>query len=578
MPLLIPLILCSIVVAQQPRVEVTVSSTRIIEGQSFTLEVSSQDGNIQSVSLDNLTDFNILSGPFTSSSYQMINGVVTTTSSYSWRLLATRTGEQVIPSLEVIIGRTVIHTEPVSIEVLSSTSVSAAGNQDTAAPLYLVAEANREETYRGEQITVTWTLYTQLNISGWEIVALPNLTGFWSEELFAPNSLQLQPRNINGRVYRTAVVRRLALFPTRSGELTIDPLILRIGVQVSAQNDPLFRTFPNLRPTQIENRDVISPSISITVFPTPTANRPADYYGVVGQRYSISGALDRQEVIQDEAITLTLTITGEGNFKTLEPPSINFPRGLEVFDPQVSNEPSLGDIVGGTKTLEYVIIPRQSGTLTIPQIRLPYFNPVTEQYELQTTEPFILNVLPRESTEITSSGYSRREVALLGEDIRFIKTDSPRWLKTGESWYTSGMFILNLAAILLFAAPWAGERIRMLTTAMKFDLRARRALIISTDIIDQAKGEPTEIYIEFNQAISQYLNLKLGKNTREYTMDQVRGILSSNGVSSVQQDTIIQILERAAAARFAPVEAGDVEADRQILKSVLSEVEKQWSA
>jgi len=164
-PLLFPLTLCSIVAAQQPRVEVTVSNTRIIEGQSFTLEVSSEDGNIQSVSLDNLTDFNILSGPLTSSSYQMINGVVTTTSSYSWRLLATRIGEQSIPSLAVTVSGKLVQTDPVSIEVVPFTAVTDPGSANTAAPVYLMAEVDQEETYRGEQITVTWTLYTQLNIS-----------------------------------------------------------------------------------------------------------------------------------------------------------------------------------------------------------------------------------------------------------------------------------------------------------------------------------------------------------------------------------------------------------------------------
>ena len=576
--LLLPLLLSS-TTAAQPRVQAIVNNTTITEGQRFTLEVQVENGEIQSVSQEGLAAFRILSGPSTLRSTQIINGVVTSTSSYIWTLRPRMTGKQVIPSLAVKVDGTTMHTAPVSIEVVSTMAASRPGDGDSDRPLFLVADVDRKQVYRGEQITVSWTLYTQLNISGWEIVSLPNLTGFWTEELFAPNKLQLRERVVEGRRYYTAVVRRIAIFPTQSGGLEVDPLILKIGVQARKRRlfDPFFDDFSIFRSGQVEHREVRSPAVAIRVAPTPAKNRPPDYNGAVG-RYSLSGNLDHQEVVQDEAVTLTLTISGEGNLKTLEAPPIDFPVGLEVFDPKVSSEPTLGDVMGGTKIIEYVIIPRRAGTFTVPEVRLPYFNPAVKRYELKTAGPFPLNVLPREEAGVASPGYTRREVALLGKDIRFVKSGRPRWLRTGKGWYTSGLFILNVATVLLLGAPWLGTKTRSLATAAIPGLQARRALSAAATVVDKAQGGPAEIYSELSRAVTRYLNRKLGRDAREYTMDDVREILAGRGVSPVHQDVLVQILERAAAARFAPVEAGNTEADRQALKEVLSEVESQWTA
>jgi len=145
-------------------------------------------------------------------------------------------------------------------------------------------------------------------------------------------------------------------------------------------------------------------------------------------------------------------------------------------------------------------------------------------------------------------------------------------------WYTPGLFILNIATVLLFAAPWVEPKARLLATAVKPGWRVRRALSAAISTIDEARGEPVEIYAELSRAVTRYINSKLGRDTREYTMDAVREILAGKGVAPVHQDVLARILERAAAARFAPVEAGDAEADRRALKEVLGEVEAQWSA
>ena len=560
----------------QPRVKAVVSDLRVVQGTSISLEVRSEGGDIRSVSMVGLKDFDILAGPSTSRSVQIINGVVSATSSYSWTLLPRKSGRVVIPALAVNVEGIIEHTAPVTLEVLPPASAAAPAGQASQS-IYLVAEVDKADVYRGEQITVSWTLYTQLSISGWELTSFPNLTGFWTEELFAPNKLQLREKVIRGRRYYAAVVRRQALFPTRSGELEIDPMIMKIGVQSRSRRrgDPFFDEFSIFNRGRVKQKVLSAPVVHVHVRPIPRAGRPPDYTGMVG-RYSLVGLLDPRQVTQDEAVTLTLTISGDGNVKALEYPAVNLSGGLEVFEPKVTTEPSLGDIVGGSTTIEYVVIPRREGSFTIPEIRLPFFDPALESFQVSNAGPFTLTVLPRLDALATAPGYSRREVALLGKDIRFVREGRPRWLRTEKGWYTPGLLILNLATIFIFVAPGLGARVRSVVTAAKPAFQSRRALSMAHSAVDQAGGELAEVHAAFSLAVTGYLNHKLLRQTQEYTPEQVRDLLIAKQVSPAVQAGLVELLERAAAARFAPAGGMDSEADRPALKQLLTQVEAQW--
>ncbi len=560
-----------------PRVVALVSDKRVVEGQSITFEIRSERGRIQIATLLGLKDFELLSGPSASHSVQIINGAVTSISSYKWMLLPKRTGRLEIPAQTVTVNGIRVHTGPITIQVEPARAVTGRGAQGGKSSLFVRAQADHQELYRGQQVTVTWTLYTKVNISGWEVVSLPNLTGFWTEELFAPSKLQLREEMIEGQRYYSAVVRRLALFPTRSGELKVDPLVLKIGVQSRRRRrDPFFDDFSFLSPGRVENKVLASPTLDIHVKPVPTTGRPANYRGVVGD-FTLSGGLDYQEVEQDEAVTLSVIISGHGNTKTLEAPPVQFPSSLEVFDPQVSAEPSLGDVIGGSKTLEYVIIPRLAGEFTIPPIRLTYFEPQAGQFLTSTIGPFNLKVSPRSGGIVSTTGFSRQEVAILGKDIRFKKSTRPRWLKTGQGWYTPGILLLNLATMFFFAAPWLGQRARVLATAMGPGMRVRRAYVAAQAVIEKAVGEPVQIYGEFSRAVTLYLNHRLGRHDQEYTVDEVAVLLKQNGAPAEQKARLLEVLQQSAAARFAPVVLGNVDSDRAALLAALKELDQQWA-
>lgn len=560
--------------AAQVQVVARASDSHISEGQSFTYEIQVENGELDAVDLVGINDFRRLSGPHSSRSMQIINGQVKSSSSFTWELMPRRTGSLIIPAQTVSVRGRSYRTQPLAIEV---TPASQSADSGPRGPLFLVAKADREGAYRGEQITITWTLYTQLNISGWEIASEPSLTGFWTEELFAPKKLQLRERTIGGQRYYTAVVRRAALFPTRSGELEIDPLILRIGVQTRNRNrDPFFDEFSFFGRRSVEQRTVSSAPLSLEVLPLPSAGQPKDYSGVVGN-FSLKGHLSTSRTKQNEALTMSLTIAGDGNIKALEPPRIDFPAGLEVFTPQNTTESALGDVVGGSRMIEYVLIPRRAGNLTIPVVRFPVFNPRTKAYEVLTAGPFNLEVAPSADQAGAPVGFTREEVALLGEDIRFVKTAAPRWTKRGEGWYSRGLLLLNLLTVLLFAVPWLGGRAQRVTTRLAPVLRYRRALSRARQQL-AGKGKPgADIYATFGRSVSAFINAKTGQNMPEYALQETLDRLASAGIDPGLRDTISGLLERAAAARFSPLPPEGADADRAELLACLAEVQRQWS-
>ncbi len=573
-PLIILLLTASLY--GQTRVEALVDDTKLAEGSSFQLEIRAIDGTINNLRLTALADFEILSGPATSRSVQIVNGAVSSTSSYKWTLAPKKTGRLIIPAQRVTVDRRIYETKPITIQVIKAAQGSATGSVGTG-ELYLAANVGVTEVYRGEQVTVTWTLFTQVNISGWEVASLPNFTGFWTEELFAPNKLQLRERVIGGKRYYTAVVRRMALFPTKSGELEIDPLILKIGLpSKQRRRDPFFDDFSFFNRGRVEQRNVPSNTIKLQVLPVPTRGRPEGFSGLVG-KYTLAGGLDFREVDQDEAVTMTLVVSGEGNLKTMPPPQIDFPQGLEVFDPKVSSQANLGDVLGGKKTFEYVIIPRRAGTIVIDPVEIVYFDPAVGRFRTAAIGTSILEVRPRDDSDLATPGYSRQEVAILGQDIRFVKLNRPHWLKEGRHWYNLQLLVLNLASLILFASPWLSARGTNFLTRIAPNVARIKALPKALKKVQAAQNTADDSYQGFNQAITYYLNHKLGREAQEYTGSTLQEILQAHSIGEANQADLLSLVGRIGEARFAPNMPGSVQEDGAGLAEVLKAIDGEWS-
>ncbi|HKL37882.1 MAG TPA: BatD family protein, partial [Bacteroidales bacterium] len=391
-------------------VEFTAKAPNVVrQGQQFrlTFTVNSKAENFEPPAIQH---FSVLVGPSTSSStnVSIINGKMTRQFqlSYTFILRADETGKFTIPAARIEVEGEQYETGPVTIEVIGQKQEQGSSGQPGAGSgsqerservqaagddLFVRVLVSKSSVYREEPLVATIKLYSKLSISGLENVHFPAFEGFYKQEIETPTLRQLEEENINGEIYGTGVLKKYLLFPQKSGKLTIDPFQVDCIVQkkVKSQSQSLFDDFfgshRNVR-MPVKTDPVI---VRVKDLPGP---QPSEFSGGVGS-FDITASVNKNRVETNQGVTLTLEITGQGNLKVLGTPKINFPPDLEVYDPKITNDISISDRgAKGTKTLEYLIIPRHAGQYRIPSASISFFNLSREAYNTARTQPVTLHV------------------------------------------------------------------------------------------------------------------------------------------------------------------------------------------
>lgn len=553
-------------------VDVTVDRRRINEGDSITLTVTAKNvQNDPDVSLPKMQDFKVVSGPNQSSStnVQFINGKMTKSSTVmlNWILIPTRTGQIIIPGIKIQTGKTSFTSSPISL------TVSKRGNSQSGTnPQYFIeAEIDNDTPYRGEQVIITYTLFTKVDVSSFDD-ELPKYKGFWTEELFTAKKLQLQKVQKNGSQYYAATIKKLALFPTQSGKIIIEPMTAVIGIPEKQQRWNDFSLFgpPSKKYTIVTNQ------IELEVQPLP--DRINGKVSAVVGSWNIRSGISSTNVKQDEAVTFQIIINGTGNIQTVDISNISFPNELEVFEqPEIQiKENPLRDHIGGEKKFEWVVIPRFAGDIYIPQIQFNFFDPTQAKWLTQSTIRHRLKVSPNEKAAISSIGLSKEEITLFGKDIRFIDESQPKWRDRNRGLVTGTTLSFLFLAGVIFAFPYAHNYTRQSLEKTSGGRHAKRALKMAFSILDSASDSPEEIYTHIYKAVISFINHKRGSIKMEYSTGEITEIIKNYDKAEVYKG-IEQILTRGEAVRFAPISSQEAQNDLLGIKQLLKKIDGDWS-
>ena len=407
-------------------VRATVDANSISINETFTFKIEAQDvdkmpsANISSL----LDDFTIVSGPAQQTNYSWTNGKSTSTKSLSWTLAPNRSGRLVIPELIISAGGNKYRTNSIRINVKKSGTVA------SSKELFVLTEVDKDEIFMGEQVTVTYKLYTRVQL-GLEKIDYPKSVGFWQEDLSTPQPPRFNRTSIKGVEYQVATLYKVALFPTKTGSLEISPMSVTAQVRTKQKNnrrsiwdDPFFNSFNNRTIKKLIRTDPVK--VKVKSYPD---GQPADFTGAVGD-FNIRTWVDTSEVRMNEAITLNIELRGTGNINMFSMPEINFPGDMDVFPPNSSFEKEkLWDQYTGTILWEYILIPRGAGKYQLPRIQLSYLNPKNGSWNKTGTKPISFNVLPGEDNFISNTnGFTKEEISLLGRDIRYNTTKILDWV------------------------------------------------------------------------------------------------------------------------------------------------------
>ncbi len=557
----------------------SVNNTTVGLNEPFEVAFEFHGNDLNSIRSFNQPDFKgfkVLSGPNQSTSMQIINGAVSASITYSYYISATSLGSYTIGSASVDFKGKKYSTEPLKINVVkgsgSQTQQQKQGEQkvDTkniGENVFIRAFADRQKVYKGEQVTVTYKLYTRLNISSPQISKLPQYQGFWAEELESINRIMFTTEVVDGKKFNVAVLKRAALFPTQTGQLSVTPFELTIPVSIPKprKRGDIFDEFfndPFFNQSQTVDYRAVSNTLKINVMPLPSENVPASFNGAVGN-FNFSAKIENTTVKTNEPFTLRIVISGTGNISLLEVPEFNFPAGFEKYEPKTSEQISKSGKLSGQKTIEYLVVPRTEGKKEIPPVEFSYFNPSTGKYVTLTSQSFSLNVEKGEGNyNADLAGFSKEDVKMLGDDIRYIKTSEISLQKKGEYAFEKVWFWAITALPLIGFVGLVGWKRREDRLSGNIQLmKYQRAEKIARNRLKTAKksleaNNQEMFYSDISQALFGYLEDKLRISKSEFSVEKAISMLQMRKINDQLTSDVKSSIEKCEFARFAP-QAGE---------------------
>ena len=446
---------------------------------------------------------------------------------------------------------------------------------DISKDVFIRVVVDKSKVHVGEQVTASYKLYSRLFMQA-GISKLPSLNGFWTQDFEIPKLPKPQYETIDGKQYQVFLIKKSALFPQQTGTLELDPaevtgtarLVQRVRQRdpfADLFNDPAFSLmmndpfFNNGFFNTVQYRDVPvhlkSAPVKISVTALPDKGKPEDYGGAVGD-FELTSNINKKELTTDDAINLTVKITGSGNLKLIEIPKLNLPNGLDAFDP-VASDTITGrtTIISGTKTITYPIAPHTPGDYVIPAIPFSYFNPQTNKYVTLQTEPIKIHVTAGKNYK---TGGSKNLPAL--SDIHNINTQplksltiqSKPFLFSGGYW---SMYALPLLTFIGFIVWKRKEEELSKDTVLLKNKRANKIalkrLATAKKLLEENKEKP--FYEEVSKATWLYLSDKLNIPISTLSRETAKEALDKKKVPFDLQEATERVITNCETALYSPM-------------------------
>lgn len=550
----------------------------VVSGDQVRLVFTVNSQDIKDFRAPSIKGFDVLMGPSRSqqSSIQIINGKRTSNSStaFTYILLAGSPGTYTIPAASVEVNGEKVFSNAISIKVLpqdqnsgnsgnngggsaSSSRSQAAGSRISANDLFITATASKTTVHEQEAILLTYKVYTVVNLR--QLYGkMPDLKGFHTQEVELPQQKTFTLEHYKGRNYNTTVWSQYVLFPQQTGKLEI-PSITFDGVvaQQTVSDDPFDAFFNGGGHVEVKKK-ITTPKVVINVQPLPA--KPAGFSGAVGE-FKLASSINATDVKTNDAVTIKLTLSGTGNMKLIGTPEVKFPQDFEIYDPKVTDDYKLTNSgLTGTKTFEYLAIPRHAGNFTIPAVEFTYFDLKSNSYKTLKTEAYNLKVAKGQGNadQVISDFTNKESVKMLGMDIRFIKLGDSSLRPKGDFFFgTVGYYLCYLIPLLLFVVFAVIYRQKALENANVAKVKTKKANKVATRRMKLAgklltENKKNEFYDEVLKALWGYISDKLSIPVSQLSKDNIEAELTNYGVQEALIAEFIGVLNECEYARYAP--------------------------
>ena len=556
----------------------------VIMGENFRLSYT-VNAEAKDLRIPELPDFDVLIGPSTSTSYstQVINGSMTseTTLTFTYVLQAKKEGTFNIPPATIKVKSSNYTSNALVVKVLPSDQAAQAQSQNSQSAgssaaaavnnddLFIATNVAKKTIYEQEGVLVTFKLYAgrNANVTSANQLKLPEFEGFLVQDIELPQNKQFVYENYNGKNYAVLPIKEAIIFPQRSGKITIPAGQLEVTLRTQSEARrprSVFDFFEDHGYVNV-NKMLTSTPVTIDVKPLPPG-KPAAFSGAVGA-FNMTSSISTENLKTDEAVTIKVEISGNGNVKLVKNPEVVFPNDFEVYDPKVETSlrtTAAGSI--GTKTIEYMAIPRYAGDFEIPAIQFSYFDTKSATYKTITSGPYKLHV---EQGAASSAGpmisnYSNKEsVKYLNQDIRYLKVNQVKFMQNHEIFFGSFLYylcyiipaILFIVFFIIYRKQVKENSALALVRTKKANKMAVRRLKVAGTLLKENKKEA--FYDEVLRALWGYLSDKLNMPQSNLTKDNVEAELMKYGVDNALITEFMDILHTCEFARYAPAQGSD---------------------
>ena len=563
--------------------------SQVIVGRPFQLTYSVNQRS-RDLRAPEFTDFDYLAGPYTStsSSTSFVNGHRTSSfeQTYTYTLMARSAGTFTIGPATVKVDGENVQSNGVRITVLpedeqpqqssqpsavsSQTSqTQASSSQASSENIFVRTIASKTRVHEQEALMITYKLYFA-NVDVAQLTnntKLPEFTGFLKQDL-EQGEIQTQLEHYNGRNYQTAVLYRTILYPQHSGDISIDPAkfeaVLRVQTQQRVRSifDDFFGSYTNV------TKMLTAPGVTIHVAALPSG-KPTGFSGGVG-KFSLTPSISQTELQTNDAVTIKLDITGAGNMKLLKTPAIDWPEGFEPYDPKVTNNFNTTTAgVSGTKSIEYLAIPRSAGDYTIPPVTFSYFDIEDKAYRTLFTPEYTIHVkrsnsdsgLTGEAGTSSNSGavyYAQKEdIKQLGTDIRYIDTKPSAFSRQRSAVSIQHVWLFYVVPLIIALILLVVLRKQIKENADITRVRYKHANKVAQKRLKAAaaalkSNDKNAFYAAIEQAAWTYLSDRLSIPTAELNKDNIAALLRQKGVNDTLINDVKDVLSTAEFARYAP--------------------------
>jgi BatD DUF11 like domain len=432
--------------------------------------------------------------------------------------------------------------------------------------MFIHVAADKREVYVGEQVTVTWLIYTRSEILRFEPKP-PSLTGLWPEILYEPDAyFTYHETTVGGAQFVVAIVSKRALFPTQAGRLEVKPF----RAKVSSLSSSPGRT-----------QSLASRPLTIRVRPLPSG-APAGFDPTYVGSFQVESSVDRNQIEASESLTLMVKVSGQGAIRRTQAPRLAFP-GFSFRAPRDTQDSIdlASGVVRGERVYRYWTTPEQGGQLTIPPIQVPYFDPRSGSYKVASSRPIPILVrgdpgkLARPADGDARENVIPRDIRLLHEAEAISSRAMPRLYRSSWFWVLAALPPFAFALVLVIDR--VRQQLKKETPRSRLRRargRARRRFRVAE--IHLRGNRPAKFFGELARVLYDHIEERIGQPVQSLTRDELRAFLGDKGFEPATIRLIDQSLEAFDFARFAPTAAGpgEMRAHLRQLRELLQRIEK----